>query len=465
MRALSRSADFICWVLLYCSLICTRVLTLHSSSSINTWQLLHSATPLPTGSKNQPAIRYSHVAAVHKDEMIVTHGYFYDAENHKPRWLSDTWAMSLQAPYAWRQISPHLDRQVALQAYERQKTPAAPCGRYGSSGAVKDNNLYLFGGTDGGFHFHGRDGFEQGHDYDELWVLNLKTSKWQLLGRGTSSKRPWPAARHLHGTVIVKDQMLIHGGVGPGFGDVWAWDIGRKVWKQLFNPESQHGRSPGSLFAAGYIPIDCPNKQGFLVYGGRPDAGAHEELSADVWYFDLMRARWTKLKPSQGSARQPSGRFYMGLAALNAGAQTCSIDLMASKNQQLEGSDSPMALTAGASVHTPTMECTAETWSLSWDLEHRLVKWAAQKPLPFGYYHNTLVAQNSTVFSFGGHLCGDTQGQLPHRYLNTVQAFTVAKADVKSSGAAAVADSFGKPNPGLHLAGAGSFDRELKSLS
>ena len=463
MRSSFRGAVLVCCI----TLICTRVLALQSSSLQDTWQLLHSATPLPTGSKKQPAIRYSHVAAVYKDEMVVSHGYFYDAENHKPRWLSDSWAMSLQAPYLWRQIVPHVDRQDALQAYGRKKTPSAPCGRYGSTGVIKDDSLYLFGGTDGGFHLHGRDGFEQGHDYDELWVLNLKTSKWQLLGRGLSSTKPWPAQRHLHGAIIVNDQMLIHGGVGPGFDDVWAWDIGRKSWKQLYNPKSQHGRSPGSLFAAGYIPIDCPNKQGFLVFGGRPDAGGHEELSADVWYFDMMRSRWTKLRPSDDSDPRPSGRFYMGFAALNAGVGACSADLRADKNH-FEKAGGPLAFTAGASVHTPTMECTDETFSLSWDLEHRLIKWAASKPLPFGFYHNTLVAKNDTVYAFGGHLCGDTQGQLPHRYLNTVQAFTVKAAVTKSSktsAAAATAAASDKSHPGLHLAGAASFDRELKSLS
>ncbi|KAK9835648.1 hypothetical protein WJX74_004995 [Apatococcus lobatus] len=464
MRSYICGCVWACWV----HLICARVLALQTSSIQDAWQLLHSATSLPTGSNKQPAIRYSHLAAVYKDEMIISHGYFYDAENHKPRWLSDSWAMGLDAPHKWRQLSPHLDRQDALQAYGSKLTPSAPCGRYGSTGVIKDDNLFLFGGTDGGFHLHGRDGFEQGHDYDELWVLDLKTSKWQLLGRGATSKQPWPAPRHLHGAVVVRNQMLIHGGVGSGFGDVWAWDIGRKSWKQLFNPESQHGRSPGSMFAAGYIPIDCPNKQGFLLYGGRPDAGGHEELSADVWYFDLIKTRWTKLRPTQDSGPQPSGRFYMGLAALNAGVQACSADLVASKDP-FERIDGPLAFTAGASVHTPTMECTDETWSLSWDLEHRIVRWAAQKPLPFGYYHNTLVARNDTVYSFGGHLCGDTQGQLPHRYLNTVQSFTVkppaTKTNLKSLAGAGKASSSDKPHPGLHLAGAGSFDRELKSLS
>ena len=95
--------------------------------------------------------------------------------------------MNLSPPYQWKRLSNHLDRDKALRAYGKQLTPAAPSGRYGATSVIKDNQMYLFGGTDGGYHKHGRDGFEQGYDYDELWAMNLQNRRWHFLGSNGSA--------------------------------------------------------------------------------------------------------------------------------------------------------------------------------------------------------------------------------------------------------------------------------------
>ncbi|KAK9836394.1 hypothetical protein WJX84_006815 [Apatococcus fuscideae] len=181
-----------------------------------------------------------------------------------------------------------------------------------------------------------------------------------------------------------------------------------------------------------------------------------------------MRYKWSALTLTQ-SSQVPSGRFYLGLAALDANDNVCSMDLKTTIKKKSQ-EHAPMAFATGASVHTPTMECSDESWTLSWDLDRMLVKWDPQTPLPFGFYHNTLVAWNDTVFTFGGHLCGDTQGHLPYRYLNTVQALTVPAViakDLPTQSAASLSSNGknrGAQTQGLHLASAGSLDRELKSL-
>ena len=48
--------------------------------------------------------RYSHCASVHQDQLVITHGYFYNTETRGPQWLSDTWTMSLHSPYAMHEI-------------------------------------------------------------------------------------------------------------------------------------------------------------------------------------------------------------------------------------------------------------------------------------------------------------------------------------------------------------------------
>lgn len=67
------------------------------ASARSTWETIQEQSSSATGSKTQPSIRYSQAAVLHKDQWIITHGYFYDSQAHKPRWQHDTWALQLQA--------------------------------------------------------------------------------------------------------------------------------------------------------------------------------------------------------------------------------------------------------------------------------------------------------------------------------------------------------------------------------
>ena len=124
---------------------------------------------------------------VHRERLIVTHGYHYDASRHAARWLSDTWSMSLRPPYKWQLLhsqsglpepaaafiiactntkhcapSGGVSNVAARQATSRKQVPAAPAGRYGMSLVVHMDNLWLFGGTDGGYHQSDDDGYQHG---------------------------------------------------------------------------------------------------------------------------------------------------------------------------------------------------------------------------------------------------------------------------------------------------------------
>ena len=51
---------------------------------------------------------------------------------------------------------------AAAALYKKKKTPPAPSGRYGASSVVYNDQLWMFGGTDGGFSKHGNGGYELG---------------------------------------------------------------------------------------------------------------------------------------------------------------------------------------------------------------------------------------------------------------------------------------------------------------
>lgn len=51
---------------------------------------------------------------------------------------------------------------AARQATLRKQVPAAPAGRYGMTVVSHKDKLWLFGGTDGGYHQSDDDGYQHG---------------------------------------------------------------------------------------------------------------------------------------------------------------------------------------------------------------------------------------------------------------------------------------------------------------
>lgn len=58
--------------------------------------------------------RFSHAAAVLHDQVVITHGFFYDVEARAAQWLSDTWSMSVLSPYTWKKL--HSGFSILLQS-------------------------------------------------------------------------------------------------------------------------------------------------------------------------------------------------------------------------------------------------------------------------------------------------------------------------------------------------------------
>ena len=58
---------------------------------------------------------------------------------------------SLLLPVTWENSADGVAAAAAQTSYSKKVTPAAPCGRYGATAVVHNQQLWLFGGTDGGF--------------------------------------------------------------------------------------------------------------------------------------------------------------------------------------------------------------------------------------------------------------------------------------------------------------------------
>ena len=125
---------------------------------------------------------------MYHDQLVITHGYFYNTETSGPQWLSDTWTMSLHSPYAMHEIhsaympscyctamllpprpnsavvsAEGASEAAAAALYKKKKTPPVPSGRYGASSVVYNDKLWMFAGTDGGYSKHGNGGYELGN--------------------------------------------------------------------------------------------------------------------------------------------------------------------------------------------------------------------------------------------------------------------------------------------------------------
>ena len=65
--------------------------------------------------------------------------------------LSGSVIASLLLPATGGISADGVEAAAAQTSYSKKVTPAAPCGRYGATAVVYNQQLWLFGGTDGGF--------------------------------------------------------------------------------------------------------------------------------------------------------------------------------------------------------------------------------------------------------------------------------------------------------------------------
>eukprot|EP01026_Neomeris_dumetosa_P018868 TRINITY_DN1746_c1_g1_i1.p1 TRINITY_DN1746_c1_g1~~TRINITY_DN1746_c1_g1_i1.p1 ORF type:complete len:419 (-),score=28.99 TRINITY_DN1746_c1_g1_i1:647-1867(-) len=365
-------------------------------TSLAQWQFVHNISQTQENQANHPGIRYSHAIGFSKNKMIISHGYYYNRGNNAPRWLSDTWTMDLVAPYSWQIIHKHVDEQEATKQYQNNLNLTQPAGRFGASGTVlNEKYFYLFGGTDGGYYRLGKRGYELGFETNEMWRLDLESLQWELLKQEGVSE---VGGRHLHAMAAMDGIIYVCGGIGKHKGDLWAFDTSTNQWTLLASEDQGPGSRVGSRMVAVKLKSGV---RGLLLFGGRvlQENSKQAIMPNDLWWFDIHDKKWTTLQIN--SQEKPSGRIYYGM----------STDI---------NSNDGIVYVVGGSTSGPSMNCTSETWAFSLNCEGSGGQWTRLYDLPFGHYYLSALANKGEIFTFGGHVCSFTKGDLPYYYLNQV---------------------------------------------
>ncbi|DBA83936.1 TPA: Kelch motif, variant 3 [Trebouxia sp. C0004] len=261
------------------------------------WETIHETSSNVWGGRRTPPVRFSHAAVVLNDQVVITHGFFYDVEARASQWLSDAWSMSTQSPYTWHKLHNSVEAAAAQTSYSKKVTPAAPCGRYGATAVVYNQQLWLFGGTDGGFSKNQTSNRKSGPNMDEVYMYDPEKHSWTFInGRG---KKPIP--RYLHSAVVVDNAMLVFGGSEKTAGDVWSFSLKKLSWTRL---------SHVSLLSHGLWASICPIAPGYLLglscNTSLHDASACKCPTAQAWSVVLGSSTYMRKSIiAQGNSAKP----------------------------------------------------------------------------------------------------------------------------------------------------------------
>lgn len=188
-----------------------------------------TGVPVATG----PSGRYGHAACL-LGGCFYVHGGHVDGRNLDDLWSFDIRQLGQDTPngqYKWERVS--------------YSTPA-PLARTGHTLVPYRNKLYLFGGTDGDYH------------YNDSWSFDVATGAWTEL----ECIGYIPIPREGHAAAIVDDVIYVFGGRdvhGKDLGDLAAFRISNQRWYMFQNmgptPMAKSGHSlcaaHGKVFVIG----------------------------------------------------------------------------------------------------------------------------------------------------------------------------------------------------------------------
>ena len=369
--------------------------------------------------------------------MIVTLGYYYDRESHIATWMSDTWEMGMKAPYSWILKHEGITKDEAYLAYNGNYDPHSPTGRFGHSTGTYNGTLFVYGGHDGGISRHGKQNYEPGYDFDELWSYDVSGPKgWNLI---KPYSQQGPGKRYLHASTVVGNKFLVYGGLSESQGDVWSYDFPSNTW-ELLSPEISRSKGgPGRRVGHTLTPIDQPitpgsntRVRGFLVVGGRYiDLDGSSALEATPAFFDLDKKVWRNLNvlPAVTGGALPGGRKYHASsdAWVAVAADGSLVPSSSTSRRTIKSAASTsyvhVTVVSGGTITTPGLTCTAESWLATVDCAGTAVSWQKLSDLPLALYDiRGATSPDGVAFAFGGHLCteGKESSGLPYYYTNSV---------------------------------------------
>lgn len=309
-----------------------------------------SHIPVVTG----PCGRYGHAACMLGGYFYV-HGGHVDGKN-----FDDLWAFDIR----------QLGRNDGQYTWERiTYNSPAPLARTGHTIVPYQNQLFLFGGTDGDYH------------YNDSWSFHIPTGVWTEL----ECIGYIPIPREGHAAAIVDDVVYVFGGRdvhGKDLGDLAAFRISNKRWYMFQNmgpaPMAKSGHSlcaaHGKVFVIGgesnlapEVPRDDPNVIHILDTGKikyPSDSQAPGGARAPQPVRPRTTSDATDRRPANGSNPNGSGPYGMGSAgnAQAASMASRSVDNVSRTMSPPQISPEPRSLIitndtdAKLTKHTPNSE-------------------------------------------------------------------------------------------------------------
>ncbi|KAK0208871.1 hypothetical protein DFS33DRAFT_1380357 [Desarmillaria ectypa] len=228
------------------------------------WTLLTMQGPAPVG-------RYGHAVTMAGTRFIVFGGQV-DGE-----FLNDIWSFdlsTLKTGTVWYYLEP--------------TTPERPARRTGHICMTYGDRIFIFGGTDGQYH------------YNDTWTFDLSTRTWSEL----SCIGYIPSPREGHAAALVDDVIYIFGGRGvdgKDLSDLAAFKISNQRWYMFQNMGPQpSGRSGHAMAAVG------PK---VLVLGGESSSLSKADDPSLIHVLDTKHIKYpdaNKSPPPQNPARKSS---------------------------------------------------------------------------------------------------------------------------------------------------------------
>lgn len=228
------------------------------------WTLLTMQGQAPVG-------RYGHAVTMAGTRFIVFGGQV-DGE-----FLNDIWSFdlsTLKTGTVWDYLEP--------------TTPERPARRTGHICMTYGDRIFIFGGTDGQYH------------YNDTWTFDLSTRSWSEL----SCIGYIPSPREGHAAALVDDVIYIFGGRGvdgKDLSDLAAFKISNQRWYMFQNMGPQpSGRSGHAMAAVG------PK---VLVLGGESSSLSKSDDPSLIHVLDTKHIKYpdaSKSPPPQNPARKSS---------------------------------------------------------------------------------------------------------------------------------------------------------------
>lgn len=208
-------------------------------------------TSLTVGSAPPPRFTPTAIYDPQKNRMVIYSG------QGPAGFFNDTWALDLNSN----------------QWTELKNVSARPEERYGTI-LVYDSKRH------GAVTFAGFTS-EAGR-FDDTWNFSLTSDSWEDLE--PKGLRPGRRCLHMGAYDSNRDRLVIYRGqrLGP-LGDIWAFDLETRSWRELTPAVSPSPRMFGSM-------VYDANEKRMIVFGGM---GA--EFYGDLWAFDSQGERWAEL--------------------------------------------------------------------------------------------------------------------------------------------------------------------------